>query len=493
MQHNPTVRTEPSSPARRAELALAGIAVATAAVYGVLFLWQYPLLGHVGTTTTQLPWIAPGRLHAALLAIGWLLLIALYVLAYVVCKGARGRRVVTIIVLGSAAFGVLMLLTYPFGSTDVFDYVARAHFAVDKGGVPMNTSPASYPGYPYYAYVTSIGVGSPYGPLWQWPSDIVAQVAGAGIVRNLLAMKLFVMGCYWAGIPVVYWTLRRVAGADPARGLLLYAWSPLAMLEIGADGHNDAVQVLCLAVAAALVVARRPAPAALAVVAAALVKYSPLVILPLFVVAIVRMARTWPRRLASLAGFVIAAAVLSVVSFLPFGRDAVGQTLSAVVGHGGLRANSLSWALLGTSSSTFATAVSLFGLAVVVMAVAYNCARLLRPSLVSERLPEEVIRRSFIVLLTLLVFGLSWFWPWYVLWLLPFAVIDRGRAVVALTIALGAGAFAVHWTSYYQEFFGVPHLPPAVVALFYGPLALTAAWLVLRRLRLPAIRPRPAS
>ncbi len=479
---------------RRTELILLGLGLATAAVYGLFFLWQFPLLGHVGSTAAQIPAIAPGRRPAALLVIGWLLLAGLYVAAYRFCRDVPGRGVVAIILIGSVGFGLLMLFTYPFGSTDLFDYVARAHLAADKGANPMYYSPASYPGYPYYQYITSVGVAGTYGPLWQVPTDALAGLIGPGIVRNLLGIKLFVLACYWCGAPLVYWTLRRTAPAHAVRGLLLYAWNPLALVEVGANGHNDAVQVLCLVIAAALLLTRRPVAGAVMVVAASLVKFSPLLILPLFLVAVVRLHTTWPRRAAALAVFVVTSAALTVLLYLPFGVIGIEHNLSDALGHGGLRANSLVWALVGASTTGGAGVVAAAGLVAVLAVLVYHVCMLFRRGLPSQQLPDEVLRRSFLALLALLVLGLSWFWPWYVLWLLPFAALSTRRSITVLMIAFTVSSFAIHWTSYYQQVTGGHDFQAPLVALVFGPVILAAGYLAVSAARrLPAIRPRPAS
>jgi hypothetical protein len=475
----------------RVELVLLGLGLATAAVYGLFFLWQFPLLGHVGTSAAQIPAIAPGRWHAALLVVGWSLLAVLYVAAYFVCRHARGRVVVAIILAGSLGFGLLLLFTYPFGSTDVFDYVARAHFAADKGGNPMYYSPASYPGYPYYQYITSVGTAGAYGPLWQVPADAIAGILGPGIVRNLLGMKLFVLACYWCGAPLVYWSLRRTAPAHAVRGLLLYAWNPLALIEVGADGHNDAVQIICLVVAAALLLARRPVAGSVAVVAASLVKFSPLLILPLFLVAVIKLPTTWRRRVASMGVFLLASAALTLLLYLPFGVAGIEHNLADLLGHGGLRANSIVWSLVGTSTTGGANDLALAGLAIVIAVLAYHFGMLLRREVTRDQLPAEILRRSFFALLALLALGLTWFWPWYVLWLLPFAALAHRRSITVLMVVFTVSAFAVHWSSYYQTVAGDQAFQLPLVAVLFGPVALTGAYLVVKRM--PALRPRQAS
>lgn len=79
-------------------------------------------------------------------------------------------------------------------------------------------------------------------------------------------------------------------------------------------------------------------------------------------------------------------------------------------------ANSLVWALVGASTKGGATADA----------------------------GARLLRRSFLVLLTLLLLGLSWFWPWYVLWLLPCAALSTRRTVTVLVIAFTVRSFAIH-------------------------------------------------
>jgi hypothetical protein len=82
--------------------------------------------------------------------------------------------------------------------------------------------------------------------------------------------------------------------------------------------------------------------------------------------------------------------------------------------------------------------------------LAYHVCMLLRREVASEQLPSEILRRSFLALLALLALGLTWFWPWYVLWLLPFASLTRRRSITVLMVAFTVSAFAIHWSSYYQ-------------------------------------------
>ncbi|MBJ7594976.1 MAG: hypothetical protein JF886_08985 [Candidatus Dormibacteraeota bacterium] len=473
---------------RPLDVGLVVLGALTAAVYGLFFLRVYPLLGHVGSAAEQIPALAPGKGAALGLAVGWVLLFVFYVAAYRLCRRGGGPRTAAVIVGGSIVFGLLLLFTYPFSSTDLFDYVARSHFVVDVGGNPFVTPPGAVADFPYMRYVTSVGTASPYGPLWQNPADLIARLVGSGLVRNLVALKLLVLACFWCGAPLIYRSLRRWRPEHALPGTLLYAWNPAALIEFGANGHNDAMQVLCLVLAASFLVARQPAAGTLAVVAAALVKFSPLLLLPLFFIAMWKLPVDGRRRLQQWAGFIAGAMALTVLLYLPFGLGTIRTNLALVASHGDLRANSLIWALAdplatvtGWSADRAAQRLSLAAYGIVVAVLLYHCVRLVR-SRAREDLGAEVLRRSFLVLLTLVALALSWFWPWYVLWLLALAPFVR-RVGAPMIIAFTAGAFAVNWTTAYYGLFLSGGFPYVMMSVVFGPLFFTAVALAAMRLR----------
>jgi hypothetical protein len=473
---------------------LLAFGVAGAAVYGLVFTLWYPVTRFPGLPT-QIPDAAPGLRRAAPMVVGWLLLFALYYAAYRLCPRRFERRHVLVVMGFSILFGALMIATYPIASTDVFDYIGRAHFITDRGGNPMLVSPASIPNeYPYFHYISSIGVASPYGPLWQGAGSVVARLAGGDVLANVLGMKVLTMACYWAGMPLTYRTLMRLDHAHALRGLLLYAWCPAALFEFGASGHNDAMLVLGLVVAAYLLVTRRPGWAVVAVMAASLVKFSPLILLPFFLVAAWRMPATRTARVRALVGGGLGAVALTAVAYAPFGVVGFRATITTLFSRGGdLEANSLPWALSSTAHDWFnmpampvARWAVRLGLALVALALIVCLVRLVRRNKVTaDDLPREVIRSSLLVLLVLLATAVPFFWPWYILWVAAFAPLLSERGPAALFTAFACGGFAIPLTTAYYGRVLSGGFPVAMALLTFGPLLATAAWLALSRPRAP--------
>jgi hypothetical protein len=466
----------------------------SAVAYCLVFTVTFPLTHYHGELPTQIPEIGSSVSHAFLFAAGWLILFAAYYAAYRLCPEQHGRRQIAVVVGGSLLFGVLMLLTYPFSSTDVFDYIGRAHFITDRGGNPMVVSPEMVPKeYPLIHYITSYRAPSPYGPLWHNAAAQVVRVTGGNVAANLVGMKLFTLSCFWAGMPFVYRALQRFNPRHALRGLLLYAWCPAALFELGTNGHNDALLLLCLVIAAYLLIVRRPGLAIVAVVAASMVKLPALVLLPIFLVAAVRMPETTAGKVRALAGGCAGAVALPVLLYAPFGLSTARTSVETLLQRGDLRANSLSWLLSGMArdwlhlpEARIAHWITRLGVAATAAVLGVCLLRLARARIVLRaEVPREAVFSSFLVLLVFLGLAVAFFWPWYVLWLLAFAPLLSRRGVAALTTAFTCGAFGEPLTTAYWSQISASGFLPAMALLVFGPVAVTAAWLglpvVLRR------------
>ena len=100
-------------------------------------------------------------------------------------------------------------------------------------------------------------------------------------------MKLFLVACEAAALLAMA-RLLRLRGQPPDR-LLLWAWSPLALVEIAGGGHNEALGLLFVALALLALQSGRPLLAALASALGFQAKFLP----GLLAVAWLRRFRPW--------------------------------------------------------------------------------------------------------------------------------------------------------------------------------------------------------
>jgi hypothetical protein len=263
------------------------------------------------------------------------------------------------------------------------------------------------------------------------------------------------------GVALLLLVLARLGA--PLERVAVYAWHPLAVSEIAANGHVDGLTVLAGAGLLAAWQARRFALAGLVVGFGALVRLGPLLLVP-------ALGRRGGWR------FVAAALALAVVSGAPY--------LSVGIGIAGdLRdyverqrfGGSLWWLLAQELDmrDELVTAVLGAGLLLLVGWIALR----------AHDDVDQVARSCLLVLGGLLVV-LGYVQPWHALWLLPFLVVTPAPGWLWVTGTLPL-----------LYLFGLDRdLPGWVRAVVYGPLGLWVLWRVVagRRPARRALAPLPA-
>lgn len=283
-------------------------------------------------------------------------------------------------------------------------------------------------------------------------------VARAAFGDRLGATTLLFLAAEAIAAGLLVLVLARMRPRPPLERVALYAWHPLAISEIAANGHVDALALAALAGMLAAWQARRFALAGLAVAFAALVKLGPILLLP-------ALARRGGLRYVAPALALCAAAYGAYASV---GLGVVGD-LGAYVEQqrfGG----SLWWAVRQIDGPTAAAAVCA---AVLVTVVA----------LVFLRAHDSIeqVARSCLLVLGTLVLCLSYVQPWHALWLLPFLPFVRAPAWLWLT-----GTLPLLYV------FGVDRvLPPWVRVVVYGGFALLAVLSFALRRRPPRLAQAP--
>ncbi|MGH9948445.1 MAG: hypothetical protein ACRD6X_14800 [Pyrinomonadaceae bacterium] len=248
-----------------------------------------------------------------------------------------------------------------------------------------------------YAGVTTI-----YPPLAQglfWLSHEIAP-------GSVLMMKLLLVGCELIGILFLGLTLRRLE--MPVTSVILYAWNPLMIKVFAASGHADAILVATLCMLAYFIARGAKTFAAVALGLAILAKLSPVILLP-FVA----------RRIGLLRTLLIAAVVF--IGYLPF-LDA-GQNLFAgfLKFAGEWQFNPGVFGLLRwIFEFVSADAAGLARTVCALMILAIVGWLTMRDDL-SER---NFFRASAIVLGSAIILSPT-VMPWYLSWVLPFAVLAR--------------------------------------------------------------------
>ena len=269
------------------------------------------------------------------------------------------------------------------------------------------------------------------------------------IHESVFSLKVAFVLCDAAIVFVLLDLLRR--GGEAAHWVLAYAWNPLLAVEVAGSGHIDIVGALLLLLSVAALGRRWRTVAAVALALSVAVKLLPIVLLPLY----------WRRvrvRDGALAAIVVG---LLYVPFLDHGRIPIGS-LGTFVQR--FRFNDPMFATL----EHVAAPQLIVGLAVLVGVLTAFWIR---------RKALELSAEAFTWPMAVSLLCAPVVYPWYLLWLLPFA---RSVATVPLII----------WTVTIIPTYYVWHLrtlgrawvvPDWIMLLEYGAVAAAGAIIAFRR------------
>jgi Glycosyltransferase family 87 len=312
-----------------------------------------------------------------------------------------------------AALHMIFLLGPPLTLTDVFNYLNYARLGPVHGVNPYAAAPAEVPVDPAYGFATWHDLRSPYGPLFllvSYPLTALPVPVAFWALKTVIAAAS-------AGCLALVWSIARRMGRPPLPAILFVGLNPLVLVYGLGGVHNDFLMVGLILAGIAALLAARPAASGAALTAAAGIKLSGGLMLP--------FAFLGSRRRGELAaGAVAAGAALAALSLAAFGFHLPGlEVQSSLVTP--LSPPNLLGLALGQGGAT--AAVRLLVQLALVATLAWLLVRTARG--------EDWLTMGGWATLALVV-SLSWEMPWYVLWVLPLAVLSGSRALRRAALAL---------------------------------------------------------
>jgi len=304
-------------------------------------------------------------------------------------------------------FRVIGFFTFPIFEDDFYRYLWDARMTFERGS-PYGISPASYFGTDlserFDVILGSINypeVSTVYGPVCQWVFALAYLIAPGEIWPLQLIFGL-------ADLAIVLLLLKL---AKPAT-ILLYAWSPLIIKEFVITAHPDVLGALCLLTALLQYQRRRYLWVGVLLALAAGVKVFAVLLLP-FLLGF--QWRGW-------CSFITTALLIS----LPFGP------LQAWAPEG-LRAMGSDWLFNAPVYALLSNWISITMIKWLLLgALTCGCGVYLLHTL--YRWPVKLVRVD--LLFAALFVCLPALNPWYLVWLLPFAVIAPSPWAWAASLSL---------------------------------------------------------
>lgn len=286
------------------------------------------------------------RLNRELLV--WPVMAALLYLYWATYKEVAMNRVPRRWIVGTGiVVAFVATLIPPFHSTDVFGYINRGWQQVQYGMNPYVYTVDAIPHWETDAMITDHWVNnpSPYGFLYLLIAKAFCQMGGGDKAITLLIFKLGNWWVYLATAGLIALGVKRAAvnasmqEKVPSlvdKSLYLYLWNPLVLIHGLANGHNDMWMGLFVTLSACLGLIGSWLWILPALMAATLIKYGALVIVPLTILFFCKQKAWLP-----LIGGLLLAGLLFGVTGLPYLPDWQQFHLSeinrnAFVSHGSL-------------------------------------------------------------------------------------------------------------------------------------------------------------
>jgi hypothetical protein len=460
-----------------AVLRLAIFAALSVAVYYLAFVRPYSLQHMWMSHQLDLDRLAPNDPAARWYILGGIVAaMLLYYLAWRTVSQLRSSPIAWVIVIGGAiASGAVLLYFYPLGSTDIWDYIIHGRMLALHHANPFVQVAANYPGDVFAWYAGWPFATSAYGPFWEVLAAATASlVPGPNIIQGVVAFKILVGVFLLASVGVVAMILRRVAPERALLGAFLLAWNPVVLYETLGNGHNDIVMVFWMLAAIHMLIDRRYTLGILALIAGALVKFIPLLMIPAAGLIALRDLPNWRDRAIFLVTTTIAGCALIFVAYQPFW---VGPQVLSVARREAMYTSSLPaaiviylWPKLGWAVA--AARISKIAATLTAIYAVYEGFRAM-----SDRSWHSFTRSAFSICMFYLLLTCLWFWDWYAVWPLALAAVLPSGHATRLAQIFGVAALSkpLVFGPLYQSFTPLPS--EAWQQLRQGPSIMALPWI----------------
>jgi hypothetical protein len=246
-----------------------------------------------------------GKIFAAM---GWLLVgTAYWKSIQSLGKVELPRFIVVILVLIPS---LLYMAGLPWISPDVFYYIRGGWIESGYGYNPFAHAATEIPGYlsdPMFVntYAPFLDFVGNYGPLFQKFCASVTYVSEGNIKISLFAFKGICLLAHAGGILVIT-QLAAQSGVSAVRHVaLIYGSNPLVLFTTLSCAHNDGIMMLPVLLAVWTVINGRPILAGTFLASAFAIKFIPLLILPVFLLFLLKKERPFYHLVIFLGAFLL--------------------------------------------------------------------------------------------------------------------------------------------------------------------------------------------
>lgn len=388
--------------------------------------------------------VTGGNVFFYMYAVATVILFAAYLAALLYARRVRARPLHLHWLVVSTAFASLLLLMGPtLFTSDLFSYVMYGRMASAYGANPLVTSPRAFfldPVYPLVFWTDTVSV---YGPVWISLSYLLMAAVPPVVSQQVAVFKVVAILFHLANAVLIWLILQRMAPRFQLSGTVAYVWNPLLLIEFAGNGHNDVVMLFFMLLSVLAIVRGHRIRPLVFLTAAILTKWVAAFVLPIYLIAVLREEPGWRARCYYLLRGGGAMVVVMALLYLPYWSGL--STITAMFDSAAIQRfiNSFPellvkpfFALLtGSLPSTISRGLTeeITGYALKAAFGAGFFAFWLRElwrAHPSARVATLWLRTLF----AYLIIACTWFWPWYITWLVPFAALSGWSRLTQSTL-----------------------------------------------------------
>ena len=182
--------------------------------------------------------------------------------------------------VATVANTLILILAYPFLSSDLFNYLFDAKIILKYHLSPYTHRALDFPQDEWIRFMRWVHRYSPYGPLWLGMSIIPAALGFGKFILNFLTFKIFIGTFHLINSLLIYKTLKVINPKFTLIGTSFYALNPLFLIEGVANAHNDLILATFLILPAYFLAVNKKIWAIPTILAGVFIKYIPLLNFP---------------------------------------------------------------------------------------------------------------------------------------------------------------------------------------------------------------------
>lgn len=190
-------------------------------------------------------------------------------------------------------FFIAILLTFAYNafSYDLFNYIFDAKVVTFYHSNPYHHYALQYPHDPMLSFMHWVERTYPYGPLWLGITVPFSFIGGQIFLITFYLFKIIASLSYVGTAYFIEKTAKKIAPAQSLFSLVLFAFSPLVLIEGLVSGHNDMVMIFLSALALYLLVSKQYVTSFFSLAASIATKFATAIWVPLWIVLVYVQSR----------------------------------------------------------------------------------------------------------------------------------------------------------------------------------------------------------